>query len=584
MRKSFFNRTEPVITSLINGESDVGRLRERVVSSAAQGADGIAIELAEVPPEARTTANYRMLMDAAPELPFMFILYRNDKWFGNDDEARQKFLLDAADAGAEVIDVMGDLFDPEPYELAVKPEAIGKQKQLIEEIHRRGAKVVMSSHMQTARTPEQLLAHLREQSARGADILKIVTAAGTEDEFLDAVRTTVLLKKELDKPFIQLITGKYARLQRILGIKTGVSVTFAIQDETDTSPQPTVKQFRAVADNIHWPPYAQNLRAAREEAQHQVDSGLIQGAVFARLDAPEDIIAVGNRTTHPPKPMTVHSRFDMASCGKTMTAGCCALLIHQGRLDPDAPFTEYYPEHALGRNCDITIRDLAMHVSGFSNDKPYHSSDRAVFFREIAKKMPERPRGEAFEYSCYNLILLGLILNRLTGKDLDTLAREMIWKPLGMSRTTWNEPGPGPDEVEHWDPNRPAGVHNDAVCLDCGFPLGSGSFFSTAGDMLLFLQDIAARKHFPAVYYDLITQCAYEKNGARRSFGWDMCEEHRPRNFSDKTIFHSGWTGQSIIVDPATGRGGVVLTSRMGDWNLAYAGRVRIMEKLYGLI
>ena len=89
---------------------------------------------------------------------------------------------------------------------------------------------------------------------------------------------------------------------------------------------------------------------------------------------------------------------------------------------------------------------------------------------------------------------------------------------------------------------------------------------------------------FPAVYYDLITQCAYEKNGARRSFGWDMCEEHRPRNFTDKAIFHSGWTGQSIIVDPAAGRGGVVLTSRMGDWNLAYAGRVRIMEKLYGLI
>lgn len=326
-----------------------------------------------------------------------------------------------------------------------------------------------------------------------------------------------------------------------------------------------------------------NLRAAREEAQRQVDSGLIQGAVFARLDAPGRIIAVGNQTAHPPRPMTTNSRFDMASCGKVMTAGCCALLIAQGRLDPDAPFTKYYPEHALGANCDITIRDLAMHVSGFSNRKPYHSSDREVFFREIAAMMPERPRGEVHEYSCYNLILLGLILNRITGKDLDTLSRELIWEPLGMTHTTWNEPGPGPDEVEHWFPNRPAGLHNDAVCRDCGFPLGSGSFFSTAGDMLLFLQDIVDRKHFPAIYYELITRCAFEKDGERRSFGWDMSKASQPRNFTENTISHSGYTGQTIFVDPSTGRGGVVLTSRTGDWDEAYNGRIRIMELLYGL-
>ena len=60
------------------------------------GADGIAVELCDLPPEQRTAENFRRLMDAV-HLPFMFILYRNDRWLKDNDEERQKFteLLDA---------------------------------------------------------------------------------------------------------------------------------------------------------------------------------------------------------------------------------------------------------------------------------------------------------------------------------------------------------------------------------------------------------------------------------------------------------------------------------------------------------
>ena len=58
--------------------------------------------------------------------------------------------------------------------------------------------------------------------------------------------------------------------------------------------------------------------------------------------------------------MTVRSRFDMASTGKTFTASCLALLVCDGLLDPDAPFTRYLPEHQLGHDCDITVRDLSV--------------------------------------------------------------------------------------------------------------------------------------------------------------------------------------------------------------------------------
>ncbi len=326
---------------------------------------------------------------------------------------------------------------------------------------------------------------------------------------------------------------------------------------------------------------AERIEQAKAEAQKQIDSGLIQGAVFAATGFPAT--AIGQQCVHPAAvPMTLDSRFDMASTGKTFTAADCALLICEGKLDPDAPFVRYLPESALGADCPVTVRDLAMHASGFDNSKPYDSADMAVFHRELYSKRPVRQRLEAFEYACANFILLGKIINKLSGKDLDTFTREKIWGKLGMNRTTWNVPGPGPDEVEHWFPNRPAGMHNDNVCFNCPFPIGSGSCFSTVSDMMLFLNDLLKRKIFPEQYYDLLFTPGFEKDGTRRSFGWDMSQEDRPAGFSGKTILHTGWSGQTICVDPENGFAAAVLTSRTGDHAAARAGRSKIISIMCG--
>ena len=146
MRGSFFDRERTVVTALFRINEDMERNLALIRLSAAEGAQGIALQLEDVPPEMRTAENYRKLMDEAPELPFMFISYRKDKYFGSDDDARQKCLLLAAEVGAEVIDVMGDLYSPAPFELTGDPAAVARQKALIQDIHDRGAKVVMSSH------------------------------------------------------------------------------------------------------------------------------------------------------------------------------------------------------------------------------------------------------------------------------------------------------------------------------------------------------------------------------------------------------------------------------------------------------
>ena len=253
MRGSFFDRAGTVVTALFHIDGDMEKNLALIRLSAANGAQGIALQLEDVPPEMRTADNYRKLMDAAPELPFMFISYRKDQWFGNDDDARQKCLLLAAETGAEVIDVMGDLYSPAPFELTFDPAAVAKQKALIRAIHDRGAKTVMSSHTAQARSAEEILAHLREQSSRGADILKIVTQADTEEELTEAFRTTMLLKRALGKPFIQLCGGKYSRPHRYLGPKFGSAVAFATPEEKPGAVQPSIRRLRTVLDTVDWP-------------------------------------------------------------------------------------------------------------------------------------------------------------------------------------------------------------------------------------------------------------------------------------------------------------------------------------------
>ena len=111
----------------------------------------------------------------------------------------------------------------------------------------------MSSHTQQARRAEDILAHLREESVRGADLLKIVTRVDTDEELVEAFRTTMLLKRALDKPFIQLCGGKLSRPHRYLAPKLGLAVAFATPEEKPGAVQPSLRQLRTVLDTIDFP-------------------------------------------------------------------------------------------------------------------------------------------------------------------------------------------------------------------------------------------------------------------------------------------------------------------------------------------
>ena len=330
---------------------------------------------------------------------------------------------------------------------------------------------------------------------------------------------------------------------------------------------------------------------ACERIHQLIADGIYAGLIAADADG-GPILLEGLQCFQAKKlPVTEETRCDIASVGKLFTASMCALLVTEGKLDPDAPFTEYLPEHVLAKeNCNITVRDLASHSGGFDNSKPYQVPDPTQFLEKLWQKRPVWPRRERFEYACSNFIYLGKIIEELTGLDLDAAARKMIWGPLGMARTTWN---PIPDDghvMEYPDPpDRRIGDHNDPSCFYFPAPLGNGSVFTTIGDMRLFLSDMLHRSHFPAAYYDLLFKQEFEQGGVRRTFGWDMKGPNSPTymtdetGFSNQAICHSGWTGPAVVVDPVRGRAAVVLGNRIGDMVASRRGRIAILSHLcYG--
>ena len=331
--------------------------------------------------------------------------------------------------------------------------------------------------------------------------------------------------------------------------------------------------------------------AVRDAIRKCIEDGLYAGLACASSRG--DMYLEGSRRIGEPKlPVTADTLFDLASVGKTQTAALCALLYADGRLDVDAPFTEYVPEHVLAKeNCRITVRDLATHSGGFDNSKPYMKADPARMFEELYRKRPVWPRGDRFCYACSNFVYLGLIIEKLTGLDLDAASRKMLWGPLGMSRTTWNTVVDDQNVAEcpqstYTGPKRRICEHNDVCAHLAPRPMGNGANFSTAPDMLRFVADMLRRERFPDAYYELQFAPSFDKGGYRRSFGWEMTAENSAYSvwtktgFSSRAICHSGWTGSAIAVDPKRGFAGVVLGNRLAGKEKTMGPRMKILDMM----
>ena len=151
-----------------------------------------------------------------------------------------------------MIDVMGDLYCATQHEITKNPKAIEKQKSLIDQIHAKGCEVLMSSHTFTFMSTDEVLSIAKEHQARGADISKIVTAANSEEEELENLKTATVLRRELDIPFLFLSGGTHNHLHRAFGPFFGscMWLTVPMYDQCAAQSQPLLRSIRAIRDNF----------------------------------------------------------------------------------------------------------------------------------------------------------------------------------------------------------------------------------------------------------------------------------------------------------------------------------------------
>ncbi len=246
MKKSFFENDRALLTVMVQADNPE-RIKELIGKSAPEGAEAFGMQFEQMNPEYRTKEVYRDLFSYTKEKPAYVTNYRYAKNEGKSDEQLAEELLELADCGANLCDVMGDCFDKQPDELAVDKNAIKMQEQLIQKLHNKGAKVLMSSHIFKYTPAERVLEVAMEQQRRGADICKIVTGADTMEQQLENLKIINMLKENLKIPFLFLCGGKCNILRRIGG-EIGCCMYLCVYeyDKLATPVQPLLKDVKVI--------------------------------------------------------------------------------------------------------------------------------------------------------------------------------------------------------------------------------------------------------------------------------------------------------------------------------------------------
>ena len=254
--QDFFNYEKPILCAMVQCKTPEDCIK-KIEDSIAEGAEALGIQLCKLERKYRTREILTEIFSACKGLPIYITSYRKGASVGFTDEECADFLLLGLDSGLALgnmmlCDVIGDLYAPSPYyELAEDESAIARQKALIDEIHKRGGYVLMSSHTLKDISADESLMIARAQAERGADIIKIVnksTSPLSTSVHIEAIQRIVA---ETDKKLLLLVSGE-SQITRYIGPCFGVCMYLCVayHDELDTPEQPLISKLKPIRDNI----------------------------------------------------------------------------------------------------------------------------------------------------------------------------------------------------------------------------------------------------------------------------------------------------------------------------------------------
>jgi uncharacterized protein YbbC (DUF1343 family)/CubicO group peptidase (beta-lactamase class C family) len=318
--------------------------------------------------------------------------------------------------------------------------------------------------------------------------------------------------------------------------------------------------------------------------------------------------AYGARALVPARePMTADTIFDAASLTKVVaTATSAMILVERGRLRLSDPVSRHLPELKGEGREKITVEHLLTHRSGYAPDFDLREqwSGRDEMLKRLWAEPLRSVPGSRFVYSDIGMIALGEIIQRVSGEPLDTFAHKNIFQPLGMKDTGFRRFGAaGPSSVQADGPaalSRIAptetvrgmrsylggvgtggaegerilrGEVHDPTAHRMGGVAGHAGLFTTVDDLAVFCQMIlnggelnGARVLSPLGVAEMTRPRQVTEDGGARGLGFDVnttFSVNRGDLFPAGSFGHTGFTGTSIWLDPASESFVVFLSNRV---------------------
>ncbi|HEX6968138.1 MAG TPA: serine hydrolase domain-containing protein [Micromonosporaceae bacterium] len=304
--------------------------------------------------------------------------------------------------------------------------------------------------------------------------------------------------------------------------------------------------------------------------------------------------------------MRPDSIFDLASITKVYTAILALQQVDQGRIDLDAPVVEYLPEFDGPGKDAITVSMLLAHTSGLPVGAKVtgYSSNAERWAAVMATPLVSGAvPGKTFRYSSVGLMVLGKIIEKVTGKSLDQALRANLTGPLGLRYTGFN-PNKWLGTVDRntrlaaTDARSSRGllrgvVHDD-VANHLGGIAGHAGIFSTAEEVAVIGQMLLDGGRYGGKR--ILSEATVRRMLTNVNAGVPAIDPERPNRPSDhglgvvlnqpwfmgklasrRTFGHTGFTGTSLLVDPSRRLVLVLLTNRAHpNWSWANPDPVRV--------
>lgn len=250
MPNLFLNAAKPLLTVMLlceTAEEAIGKIRGAICA----GAEAFCMQTEYLQPQYHNRETYEKLFREMRGRPCYVTYYRGHSNRGKSDEELAEGLLLLAECGAALCDVMGDLYCRDPEQLTVDEAAVRRQKELILSLHKKGAAVLMSSHVLKFIPEERVMEMALAQQERGADVVKLVTWANNPLEQLENLRLTHLLTQKLQARSL-FLSGGECTLHRRLGMHLGSCMCLCTyqHDARSSFDQPLLSVAKQIRDEL----------------------------------------------------------------------------------------------------------------------------------------------------------------------------------------------------------------------------------------------------------------------------------------------------------------------------------------------